>query len=241
MTKHLMLVLLVLASLSSRAAAQQAAVSVGRGPGSAVSSQNPSCGTLYLTSDGVYESGWAWAYGGIASPYFGAFAECYFDAGMVCAAVFDLTQAADQKNQVMDVYIWDDLGGAPGAVLCLIPGIDPGPIAYWPVTSRHTVEIPGGCCTGLEWWIGYWGDWPGQHQGWFVGADLEGGPWERLGCPYTNVAPGLGFPTGWANVNTVWGPTAALGIGAEVVPCEPTPNQRRSWGAIKALYGGPRQ
>ena len=54
----------------------------------------------------------------------------------------------------------------------------------------------------------------------------------------TNIAPGIGFPTGWNDVSVVWGPTVALGIGAEVLPCEPTPTKTTSWGAIKALYVG---
>lgn len=64
--------------------------------------------------------------------------------------------------------------------------------------------------------MGYWPEWPQDVQGWFVGADLDG---FGGGCPYTNIAPGLGYPTGWNHVSIVWGPTRALGIAAEVTEC----------------------
>jgi len=48
------------------------------------------------------------------------------------------------------------------------------------------------------------------------------------------IPPGAGYPTGWQSVDLVWGPTAALGIGAEVDL--PTPAEPTTWGSIKALY-----
>ena len=76
------------------------------------------------------------------------------------------------------------------------------------------------------------GDAPcGTGPGWWVGADLDG----PGGFPYTNIAPGIGFPTGWQDVSVLWGPTQALGIGAEVLPCDPVPTVGTTWGRIKAL------
>jgi len=240
MRRSLALCLMVSLCGPAGAVDRQAAVSVGPGAGSPAEGGDSTCGALLFTADGIFEGGWAWQYAGIALPYSGAFAECYFDPAEVCAAVFHFTQAGYQSGQRMDVYLWDDQGGVPGAVRCILPGVDPGPINYWPTTSRHVVELPGGCCVDSAWWIGFWGDWPGEVAGWFIAADLNGGPWPRNGCPYTNIAPGVGYPTGWTNVETVWGPTMALGIGAEVVACEPTPVERTSWGVIKALYEVPR-
>ena len=73
--------------------------------------------------------------------------------------------------------------------------------------------------------------WPGLPNGWFIAADLDG----FGGLPRTNLAPGSGYGTGWADPSIVWGPTQALGICAYlttgVIPVEET-----TWGAIKALY-----
>ena len=65
-----------------------------------------------------------------------------------------------------------------------------------------------------------------------LGRDLDG----PGGCAMTNIAPGIGYPTGWQNVSVTWGPTQALGIGAEVTPCDPVPTMESSWGRVKSLY-----
>jgi hypothetical protein len=204
---------------------------VGTGQGVLVDPGDAQCGTLVFNADGSYENGYAWQYGGVVPPDFGAFAECYFFENEVCANVFDLSQVGGQAGQTMDSYVWDDAGGIPGAVNCVVVGADPGPVAFWPSVSRHTIPMPL-CCTGEAWWVGYWGNWPGLMTAWFIGADLDG----FGGCPFTHIAPGIGFPTGWTNVSVVWGPTQALGIGCEVNPCEPTPTIETTWGAIKNLY-----
>ncbi len=64
-----------------------------------------------------------------------------------------------------------------------------------------------------------------------MAADLNG----PGGCPFTCIAPGIGYPTGWQDVDTVFGPTRAVGIGTWVRE-PPTPVQEKSWGAVKALY-----
>jgi hypothetical protein len=83
-----------------------------------------------------------------------------------------------------------------------------------------------------QWWVGFWGNWPGELQGWLIGADLDG----PGSAPKTNIAPGIGFPTGWQNVSVAFGPTRALAIGAEIVECQPTPAKQSTWGIVKALY-----
>ncbi|MFN8548669.1 MAG: hypothetical protein U0527_12080 [Candidatus Eisenbacteria bacterium] len=190
------------------------------------------CGTLNLNSDGGYENGYAWQYGGVVAPTYGAFAECYSGANVsLCSAVFDFTQVGFYAGQVMDVYVWGDAGGIPGNVLCVKNSVNPGAPAFWPSLSRHVVDLSG-CCADGNFWVGYWGNWPGQLAPWYVGADLDG----FGGCPLSNVAPGIGFPTGWTNVSQIWGPTQALGIGCETTSCGPVATEKATWGQIKNLY-----
>ena len=201
--------------------------------------QNPNerrhCGSLELNADGSYEGCYAWQYGGVVAPTYGAFAECYTTSGpqTICTAIFDFSQLGSQAGQCFDVYVWDDASERPGNVLCTFPSFQPGPLAFWPSFTRLVVNLEG-CCHDGPFWIGYWGNWPGGFAPWYVGADLDGSG----GCPLTNIAPGLGFPTGWTNVSQVWGPTQALGIGCELSPCGPVATQRVSWGHVKALYQG---
>ncbi len=193
------------------------------------------CGPLLLNSDGSYENAYAWQYGGIARPLYGAFAECYSTTGQdwICSVVFDLTQIGNQAGQSMEVYVWADDGGIPGNVMCGPAHFTPGTIAFWPNLSRHVFDPdPNYCCWHGPFWVGYWGVWPGEPAGWFVGADLDG----PGGCPMTNIAPGIGFPTGWTNTSQVWGPTQALGIGCELEDCHDSPVEQTTWGAVKHLY-----
>lgn len=201
------------------AGTRAAARSVGRSDKtSARQAKSRECtGTERFDFDGSFENGYAWSYGGVTRPYYGAFAEA-FDLGSAqlnCAS-FWFTDIGKYQHQTMDVYVWD--GGVtrlPGLVLAMVPGVDPGPVAIWPEISRHDVEInvqvPG------EFAVGYWGNWPGQDNGWFVAADLNG--WG--GHPWTMIAPGIGYPTGWNDPSLVWGPIRALGIGVTWDPPGP--------------------
>jgi hypothetical protein len=206
------------------------AASTGPGSGTLVESEDRgNCGTLLFNANGTYENGYAWRYGGITPPCFGAFAECYTGATRVCSVSFDFSAIGTQDGQSMDIYIFNDVGGFPGPVVASLR-VTPGPVALWPGVSRHSFALSSDC-TANDWWVGYWGDWPGQIQGWFVGADLDG----FGGCSATNVAPGIGYPTGWHDVSVIWGPTQALGIGAEVNGCT-TSVIDSSWGRIKRLF-----
>ena len=209
-----------------------AAVSLGIGHGSllAASGSDEPCGETLMSSDGSYENGYSWQYGGVARPMFGALAECYQGRVTVCSVDCDFSGIGIEAGSI-DVFVWDDESGCPGAVLCVRMNFNPGTVAFWPSVSRHRVLMPN-CCTGDAWWVGYWGDWPGQMSGLYVGADLDG----PGGCPKTCIAPGLGFPSGWQSVDVVWGSTAAMGIGAEVLPCAPVAIETKSWGQVKALY-----
>lgn len=194
-----------------------------------IESGDGGCGTLVMNADGTYENGFAWRYGGIVPPDYGAFAECYSGASKLCSAVYDFSTTGTQAGQSMDIFVYNDAAGAPGPVV-FTSRVTPGPVAFWPSISRHTFAIDTPC-TADAWWVAYWGNWPGAVQGWFVGADLDG----FGGCPFTNIAPGIGYPTGWNNASVVWGPVQAIGIGAEVVPCG-VPVIESTWGQIKNLY-----
>lgn len=158
--------------------------------------------------DGSWENAYAWNGESEAPPDYGAFAEQYSDDRPIGSVTFELTQAGEQAGQTMDVYLWDDGDGAPGLVRSMVPGVNPGTVATWPEVSEH--HVPLSCPVHPRtFWVGYWGAWPGQNQGWYVGADGNG----PGGDPYTKIAPGQGFPEGWQNVSIVFGPTQALGIG----------------------------
>lgn len=187
------------------------------------------CGELVLNSGGDYETALGWQYGGVAPPYFGAFAECYSGYVEVCAVILDFTTSTGVVTASFDAYVWEDEAGIPGAILCMRIGVDPGEIAVYPGVSRLSVEMPSGCCTSERWWVGYWPDWPGAGAQWFVAADAE----FFTGCPYNNIAPGIGYPTGWQNVSVAFGPHGSLGIGAEVRSCSPTSITNSTWGSVK--------
>lgn len=209
-----------------------AVTSVGGGSGGAIVGERGGCGSFVMNADDTHEGAYAWQYGGVVAPNYGAFAEPYSEGAVeVCAGVFDFTSVGGQLDQTMDVYIWSDDGGVPASVLCLRPAVSPGHIAYWPGFTRLTVPLDP-CCVDGAFWVGYWGDWPGGGAAWFVGSDLDG----PGGCPMTNIAPGIGFPTGWNSVSVAWGPTQALAIGAEVRSCAPVVAVKSSWGRVKALF-----
>jgi hypothetical protein len=204
---------------------------VGLGSGYIGSGPDRECtGVLFENYDGTFENGYCWQYDGIQAPYYGAFAECYFGGDGVSCGRYVLTQVGNQIDQTMDCYVWNDGGGIPGDVACVVTGVDPGPVAFWPSLSIHDIELV--CCDHTEaFWVGCWGNWPGNPCAWFTGADLDG----FGGCPYTNVAPGIGFPTGWQHVEVIWGPTQAMGIGCWLDP-NVSATETATWGSIKALF-----
>ncbi|MFN8549649.1 MAG: hypothetical protein U0527_17185 [Candidatus Eisenbacteria bacterium] len=194
--------------------------------------RDESCGQLLLNADASYETGYNWQYGGVRVPNFGALAECYTATqASVCAIALDLTQVGFGAPSLIDLYVWDDDEGCPGTVLCLRNSVHLGAPAFYPAFSRDTIPLDN-CCVDGRVWIGFWPQWPGQIAQWYVGADLNG----PGGCSKTNIAPGIGYPSGWNNVSVVWGPTQALGIGCEVQSCAPVAVSKMSWGKVKALY-----
>ena len=136
-------------------------------------------------------------------------------------------------SAVIDVYVWGDDGGAPGEVLSFAEGVLLENIPLWPGIGRDLVGLAEPVAVGPAWWVGFWGHWVDSMAQCFIGADLDGaGGGESM----TNIAPGQELPQGWHNVDLVWGATAALGIGAVVDSCPPTPAENTTWASIKALY-----
>jgi hypothetical protein len=205
-------------------------------------------GTLYSNHDGSFENGYAWQYGATVAPYYGAFGEGY-DLGfgcVACGAFWLTTLPGYYSGQRADLYVWEGGAGpvAPGAVLGVIGGVAFGNVPVWPTVGRNDVsmiiQVDG------PFTIGYWGNWPGAQCAYFCAADLSYG---GGGHPWTNIAPGIGYPTGWNDPSIIWGPTRSMGIGAWFVtegcgPCcepdppppPPVPARSSTWGSIKALF-----
>lgn len=198
----------------------------------AASVEGEECGESILNSDGSHEWGVTWQGDEVVPPDYGAFAECYQGDVEICACVYYLTQLGSGGEQTMDLYVWADDGGRPGEVLHVERDRHPGAIGFWPSFTRNVVALAQPVCVSGRWWVGYWPRWPGSTPDWFLGQDLDG----PGGCPMTNIAPGLGYPSGWQNVSVAFGPTQAIGIGALVNPCPPTPARDTSWGAVKSIY-----
>lgn len=207
-------------------------VGVGRGIAVPDRYDNPCPGSaLCLNYDGTAENGYCWGYVDFnIPPYWGAFAECCSGQGCVCGIELHLTSIG-YPCIPCDLYVWSNgPGDVPDRVLTVLYGADPCPVAIWPQVSTHDFAIPETPVDG-RFWIGYWGDFAERPCSYFVAADLDG----PGGCPYTNIAPGFGYPSGWHDVSIAWGPTQALGIGAWTHTCG-TPTRETSWGRIKGLY-----
>ena len=116
-------------------------------------------------------------------------------------------------------------------MLFLLSGVAVGTIAFWPSISQHDVAM--GCVVCDEFTLGYWADfsWRTRDLGWFIAIDQNG----PGGHPWTNIAPGIGFPTGWHDPEVVWGATQSLGFGVYFGPGA-SPVEEATWGEIKSLF-----
>jgi len=202
-------------------------------PGEVIGGGLDECtGTLVYNHDYTFENGYAWQYGGVEPPYYGAFAEGFAQdaANIQCVALW-LTDVGYYMGGPCDVYVWEGgVSGMPGAVLTVMTGVDPGAPAFWPSISQHDVDIPDYSFAGGEMTVGYWGDWPGMLTQWYCAADLDG----FGGNPWTNLAPGSSYGTGWTDPSVVWGTTQSMGLG--FYWDMGTPAESATWGSIKALF-----
>jgi len=218
-------------------------VAVGPGNGTVITNPTPDdicAGGLFKTNDdGSYENGYAWAYGGAVQPYYGAWAEGFtMDAGYgaVCGMKFGLTQVGSQNGWLMDVYVWDAIGTDPNNVLSMTPSINPGAIGMWPAITQHDIDVTDvPVAAGTNYFVGWCGNWWGTGNGWYVASDENG---FGGGIPRTNIAPAIGYTTGWNHPNVVssFAGCIDLGIGTYEVVGGPVPASESTWGAIKKLY-----
>jgi hypothetical protein len=188
-------------------------------------------GSLMYHHDDSFENGYSWAYLGCQPPYYGAFGEGY-DLGpgtVFCGAYWLTTVPGLFNGQTADCYIWE--GGTdtpPDAVVGVVTGIVFGNVALWPQVGQNDVDL-NIAVTG-PFTVGYWGNWPDTEYGYYCAVDLNG----PQGHPWTCIAPGLGYPTGWADPSTIWGPTRSMGCG--VYFGQGTSVESPTWGALKTLF-----
>ena len=115
----------------------------------------------------------------------------------------------------------------------MLHSLVPGAPAFWPSLSIHCFDVSVALSDYEFVWLGYLANWPGLACAVYLGADLDG---FGAPCPYmTNIAPGIGYPTGWNPVDDIWGPTQAMGIEG-CWSTGPVPVEEATWGQIKALY-----
>jgi len=206
-------------------------------------SQQDDCsdGTLVYNHDGSFEQAYAWAFGGIVPPYYGAFGEAYdLGPGDVVCGSYWFTHVYEWPEYPIDLYIWDGgLTGEPGEVLCMVPDVVPYNVPHWPECGQNDMGL--GCCVAGEFTVGYWLGLPGDPRRLFICSDENGPP----GCPWTCIAPGIGYPTGWRHPNVIWPECQSLGCGVwfsrdpagvEELPEHGGASGSPTWGSIKALF-----
>jgi hypothetical protein len=188
-------------------------------------------GVLHYSHDGSFENGYAWAYRGVQLPYYGAFGEGYdLGEGFVrCGAYWLSTMPGFYDDQTADCYVWE--GGTdapPDAVLGVVTGVVFENVAIWPEVGQNDIDL--NIFVAGPFTVGYWGNWPGAMMAYYCAGDLDG----PRGHPWTCVAPGLGYPTGWMDPALIW--TSIQSMGCGIYFDQGTPIEGPTWGTIKALF-----
>ncbi|MBD3237405.1 MAG: hypothetical protein GF330_11925 [Candidatus Eisenbacteria bacterium] len=203
---------------------------------------NCAIGSLCRNDDGSAENGYSWDFAGTQEPYYGAFAESYdLGPGTVSCGAYWFTQIGYFYGRPMDAYVWEGgVTGEPGAVLCMLPQVVPTNVPFWPDCGKNDFSLD--CDVTGEFTVGYWADFSDHAQEWFICAD-ENGPG---GHPWTCIAPGIGYPSGWQPVTVVFEECRSLLIGAHFIPREPSgveelpidapPAISSAWGRVKTLF-----
>lgn len=187
-------------------------------------------GTRIYNHDYSFENGYCWQLDGIAPPYYGAWGEA-FDTGPVTVecGLFWWTTISYYYPRPADVYLWSGgVAGPPHEVLAMLPDILPH-AGFWPTCSLNEIEID--CCVSNDFTVGFWFDDWDQVCITYICADESGTP----GNPWTCIAPGTGYPSGWQHPRVVHPNCSSLGIGATIT-WVPSPVESKTWGAVKELF-----
>ncbi len=196
-------------------------------------------GTLFHNYEELVDAiGWGWE--GIQPPYYGAFGEAYdLGEGTIDCATLWVTQMGDFTGQSVDLYVWDGgIDGPPGVVLALMPDRICENVPFWADIGQN--DFPWGVPVEGPFTVGYWGNWPGEVCGFLIAHDMS-----CSGHPWTYVAPGIGYGTGWIDPSDVWGVVSSLGLGGffsprtssvEDFPAPDGSTQASTWGSIKRLF-----
>ncbi len=184
-------------------------------------------GTLLYNHDGSFEAAYYW--GILAPPYYGAWGEGY-DLGAVNVecGVYWFTRFGELIPPPIDLYVWEGgVQGPPGSVLSMVPGVVIPYAPPWPAIAENHLEI--GCFVSGAFTVGFRST---STVGTILcAADHNGSG----GHPWTCIAPGLGYPSGWQHPNVVYSGCVSMGIGATVTTM-PSPAESETWGAIKSTF-----
>jgi hypothetical protein len=190
--------------------------------------------TLYYNHDGSFENGFCWQYGGVVPPTCGAFGEGFdmpFSGCLIECIDLWVTQIGNYSGQSLDLFLWEGgVNSPPGGVIHVVTGVTLSNVPLWPALGQNPIEFHGGA--GGHFTVGFWTDFSVQTCQWYIGCDENG----FGGHPWTNIAPGLGYPTGWQNPAVVWDICHSLGIGIHAEEGIISPVQSATWGALKKLF-----
>ncbi len=190
--------------------------------------------SLFANHDDSFENAYCWQQEGVAPPYFGAFGEA-FDLGqgeIECVAIW-ATTGSSHLSEPMTLYVWrGGIGSPPGEVLYMRSEQVLTNIPFWPSVGQNNLEVGEGWCVNETFTVGYWADFSLSECWWYVASDESG----VGGYPWTNIAPGIGYPTGWQDPSVVWESCRSLGIGVFFDAGGPSPAQSPTWGRIKVLF-----
>lgn len=195
---------------------------------------------LLENHDGSTEAAFTWCESGVEEPESGALAEGYADlrgAASVCGIRLYLTRWGDMSGDgLIDLFVWEPntYFDQPGLVFSISTSVRISGVRLWPSITTHDLDVADAVFSIGGVYVGYWprsfvGGPPG-----FACAIDQNGPGGR---PRTCIAPGLGYPSGWAHPGIIGRPVQSLGIapwcGYARVPTEET-----SWGQVKATFRG---
>ena len=118
-----------------------------------------------------------------------------------------------------------------GAVLSVTQDYAISGVGFWPTVTTFDLNTNDAQADGSGFFVGYW---PQS----FVGVPAQFGCAMDQdgfgGVPRTNIAPGIGYPTGWNHPSVAGYALQAFGIGGwggGIVPTLET-----TWGQVKLLY-----